>query len=37
MDVVFTVGAYDLLAMALMSFGVETDGDLQSSADPAAS
>ena len=37
MDVVFTVGAYDLLAMALMSFGVETDGDLQASADPAAS
>ena len=33
MDVVFTVGAYDLLAMALLSFGVETDADLQASAD----
>ena len=29
MDVVFTVGAYDLLAMALQSFGVELDADLQ--------
>jgi AhpD family alkylhydroperoxidase len=28
MDVVFTVGAYDLLAMALRSFGVELDEDL---------
>lgn len=28
MDVVFTVGAYDLLAMALKSFGVELDADL---------
>ena len=28
MDVVFTVGAYDLLAMALRSFGVELDDDL---------
>jgi len=37
MDVVFTVGAYDLLAMALLSFGVETDGDLRPSGDTAAS
>lgn len=29
MDLVFTVGAYDLLAMALQSFGVELDPDLQ--------
>ncbi|MHB8465810.1 MAG: carboxymuconolactone decarboxylase family protein [Acidimicrobiales bacterium] len=29
MDLVFTVGAYDLLAMALRSFGVEIDRDLQ--------
>jgi AhpD family alkylhydroperoxidase len=29
MDVVFTVGAYDLLAMALRSFGVALDADLQ--------
>ena len=28
MDVVFTVGAYDALAMALRSFGVELDDDL---------
>jgi alkylhydroperoxidase family enzyme len=28
MDLVFTVGAYDLLAMALRSFGVELDDDL---------
>jgi alkylhydroperoxidase family enzyme len=28
MDLVFTVGAYDLLAMALLSFGVELDADL---------
>jgi alkylhydroperoxidase family enzyme len=28
MDVVFTVGAYDLLAMAMRSFGVELDADL---------
>jgi alkylhydroperoxidase family enzyme len=28
MDLVFTVGAYDLLAMALGSFGVEFDADL---------
>jgi alkylhydroperoxidase family enzyme len=31
MDLVFTVGAYDLLAMAFRSFGVELDADL----DPA--
>ncbi len=29
MDLVFTVGAYDLLAMALRSFGVELDDDLK--------
>lgn len=29
MDLVFTVGAYDLLAMATESFGVELDDDLQ--------
>jgi alkylhydroperoxidase family enzyme len=29
MDLVFTVGAYDLLAMALKSFGVELDADLR--------
>ena len=28
MDLVFTVGAYDLLAMAFRSFGVELDDDL---------
>ena len=28
MDLVFTVGAYDLLAMAFKSFGVELDDDL---------
>jgi alkylhydroperoxidase family enzyme len=28
MDLVFTVGAYDLLAMAFKSFGVEVDADL---------
>jgi alkylhydroperoxidase family enzyme len=28
MDLVFTVGAYDLLAMAFLSFGVELDDDL---------
>ena len=28
MDLVFTVGAYDLLAMAFRSFGIELDGDL---------
>jgi alkylhydroperoxidase family enzyme len=32
MDLVFTVGAYDLLAMAFKSFGVEIDADL---AEPA--
>ena len=29
MDVVFTVGAYDLLAMAFRSFGVQLDEDLR--------
>ena len=29
MDLVFTVGAYDLLAMALRSFGVPLDDDLR--------
>jgi hypothetical protein len=29
MDVVFTVGAYDLLAMALRTFDVELDDDLR--------
>jgi AhpD family alkylhydroperoxidase len=29
MDLVFTVGAYDLLAMAFRSFGVELDDDLR--------
>ncbi|MDD9368638.1 MAG: carboxymuconolactone decarboxylase family protein [Acidimicrobiales bacterium] len=29
MDVVFTVGAYDLLAMAMRSFQVELDADLE--------
>lgn len=29
MDLVFTVGAYDLLAMAMRSFGVELDDDLK--------
>lgn len=29
MDLVFTVGAYDLLAMAFRSFGVELDDDLK--------
>ena len=29
MDLVFTVGAYDVLAMALRSFGVELDADLR--------
>jgi alkylhydroperoxidase family enzyme len=28
MDLVFTVGAYDLLAMAIKSFGIELDDDL---------
>jgi AhpD family alkylhydroperoxidase len=31
MDLVFTVGAYDLLAMAFRSFGVELDDDLRTS------
>lgn len=29
MDLVFTVGAYDVLAMALNSFGIELDDDLR--------
>jgi alkylhydroperoxidase family enzyme len=29
MDLVFTVGAYDVLAMAFRSFGVELDEDLK--------
>jgi hypothetical protein len=29
MDLVFTVGAYDILAMALRSFDVELDEDLE--------
>ena len=29
MDLVFTVGAYDQLAMAMRSFGVELDDDLR--------
>ena len=33
MDLVFTVGAYDLLAMAFRSFGVELDDDLRSGND----
>jgi alkylhydroperoxidase family enzyme len=28
MDLIFTVGAYDVLAMAFRSFGVELDADL---------
>lgn len=32
MDLVFTVGAYDLLAMALLSFGVDLDADLVTTA-----
>lgn len=32
MDLVFTVGAYDLLAMAFRSFGVELDDDLRTQA-----
>ncbi|MEY2396942.1 MAG: hypothetical protein QOJ00_116 [Actinomycetota bacterium] len=30
MDVVFTVGTYDTLAMAMLSFGMELDDDLKS-------
>lgn len=30
MDLVFTVGAYDLLAMVMRSFGIELDADLES-------
>ena len=36
MDLVFTVGAYDLLAMAFRSFGVELDDDLASGRDVSA-
>ncbi len=34
MDVVFTVGAYDLLAMAFRTFGVELDDDLRGRTSP---
>jgi alkylhydroperoxidase family enzyme len=34
MDLVFTVGAYDLLAMALRSFGIPLDDDLREWAAP---
>jgi AhpD family alkylhydroperoxidase len=34
MDVVFTVGAYDLIAMAFRSFGVELDDDLRKRSSP---
>jgi alkylhydroperoxidase family enzyme len=34
MDLVFTVGAYDLVAMAFRSTGVEPDDDLRQVADP---
>jgi alkylhydroperoxidase family enzyme len=30
MDLVFTIGAYELLAMAFNSFGLQLDGDLES-------
>ncbi|MDZ7675480.1 MAG: carboxymuconolactone decarboxylase family protein [Acidimicrobiales bacterium] len=33
MDLVFTVGAYDALAMAMQSFGIEIDDDLAAHAD----
>jgi hypothetical protein len=29
MDLIFTVGTYDLLAMAFRSFGIELDDDLR--------
>ena len=29
MDLIFTVGAYDVLAMLFRSFGVQLDDDLQ--------
>jgi alkylhydroperoxidase family enzyme len=29
MDLVFTVGAYEILAMAFRSFGIELDDDLK--------
>jgi AhpD family alkylhydroperoxidase len=34
MDVIFTVGAYDALAMAMRSFGMELDADLQDQRGP---
>jgi alkylhydroperoxidase family enzyme len=34
MDVVFTVGAYDLLAMAFRTFDVEVDDDLRKRSSP---
>lgn len=34
MDVVFTVGTYDTLAMAMRSFGVELDADLRKPSSP---
>jgi alkylhydroperoxidase family enzyme len=34
MDVVFTVGVYDVLAMVLRTFGVELDDDLRGYAEP---
>jgi alkylhydroperoxidase family enzyme len=33
MDLIFTVGAYDALAMAFKSFGIEVDEDLKPYAD----
>jgi alkylhydroperoxidase family enzyme len=36
MDVVFTVGAYDIVAMAFKSFGVEVDDDLSHVRKPAS-
>jgi alkylhydroperoxidase family enzyme len=35
MDLVFTVGAYDLLAMAFGAFGIELDGDLVTGVAPS--
>jgi len=32
MDLVFTVGAYDVLAMAMLSFGIQLDEDLRNRA-----
>jgi len=36
MDLVFTVGAYDLMAMAMRSFGLELDDDLRKHSSPPA-